>query len=370
MTIATSAIMVNALSAAQQMSSPSDSSLAISMARARWLLVMSTAMACRMSLSQRGMHRVSFVSLRKTRFDESEGRRVAMHIHHHLYHFIYPFIPGAILLEILYFGVIQHRSYPFLEMFASIVIWILRMPVRLLRPLIVAPIGYFLWTHRVSTIPLDGPWGLLLLFLGTELTYYWMHRASHEVRWLWASHVVHHTPEHIHLASAFRLGATELFSGGWLFHLPLYWLGFNPLAVSGMLSVNLFYQFWLHTDLIGRLGPLEWIFNTPSHHRVHHASNPEYVDRNYGGILIVWDRLFGTFAQEESHTPITYGLVHPIGSSNPLKILFHEWIAMGRDFVRARTARERVRQLFGRPADSLAGAMARSPRQVMALGAD
>jgi len=293
-----------------------------------------------------------------------------MHIRHLLHHSMYAFILGPVLLEILYFRVIQQRSYPFREMFASLSIWVLRMPVRLLRPVVVAPVAYFLWAHRLTTIPIDSFWGLLLLFLVTEIVYYWMHRASHEIRWLWASHVVHHTPEQIHLASAFRLGATELFSGGWLFHVPLYWLGFDPLAVSGMLALNLFYQFWLHTDLVGRLGPVEWIFNTPSHHRVHHASNEVYVDRNYGGVLIVWDRLFGTFAQEEPHTPITYGLVHPIGSMNPLRILFHEWIAMGQDFVRARTPGERLRQLFGRPAASLACTLPRTSHQAVALGAD
>jgi hypothetical protein len=123
------------------------------------------------------------------------------------------------------------------------------------------------------------------------------------------------------------------------------------VAVGGMLSLNLFYQFWLHTDLVGRLGPLEWIFNTPAHHRVHHASNGEYLDRNYGGILIIWDRLFGTFAEEQPHARITYGLVHPIGSLNPIVITFHEWMAMARGFIRAPTWRQRLTQLFGRPTD-------------------
>jgi sterol desaturase/sphingolipid hydroxylase (fatty acid hydroxylase superfamily) len=111
-----------------------------------------------------------------------------------------------------------------------------------------------------------------------------------------------------HLASAYRLGPTEILSGGWLFHLPLYALGFHPVAVGGMLALNLLYQFCLHTDIVGRLGPVEWIFNTPSHHRVHHASNNEYLDRNYGGILIVWDRLFNTYAYKYPRTPISYGL--------------------------------------------------------------
>jgi sterol desaturase/sphingolipid hydroxylase (fatty acid hydroxylase superfamily) len=165
---------------------------------------------------------------------------------------------------------------------------------------------------------------------------------------------VHHTPETLHFASALRLSVTEVISGNWLFYLPLYLLGLSPLAVTGMLAINLFYQFWLHTDLVGRLGPLEWLFNTPSHHRVHHASNAEYLDRNYGGILIIWDRLFGTYASEQPQTPIVYGLVHPVGSLNPFKILFNEWLAIVRDVRRARTWRERLTQLFGRPANSLA----------------
>jgi sterol desaturase/sphingolipid hydroxylase (fatty acid hydroxylase superfamily) len=219
----------------------------------------------------------------------------------------------------------------------------------------------------------SGPiWSLATpaVFVGVELAYYWMHRFSHEVRWLWASHIVHHTPEHIHLASAFRLGATEIVSGNWLFYFPLYWLGFNPLAVAAMQALNLSYQFWLHTDLIGRLGPLEWIFNTPAHHRVHHASNSEYLDRNYGGILIVWDRIFGTFADERPQAPIVYGLVHPIGSLNPLIIAFHEWGAMTRDFARARSWPARLTQLFGRPRESLAALAAPHGAEVAAAGVE
>jgi sterol desaturase/sphingolipid hydroxylase (fatty acid hydroxylase superfamily) len=266
---------------------------------------------------------------------------------------LYLFVLGSIALEILWYLLLQKRSYPWREMFASVGVYVLRAPAKLLRPLIVGPLAFFLWSHRLTTVPLDTAWGLMLLFLGEQFAYYWMHRAGHEIRWMWASHVVHHTPEHIHLASAFRLGATELLSGSWLFHLPLYLLGLSPLAVGTMSAVNLFYQFWLHTDLVGRLGPLEWVLNTPSHHRVHHASNAEYLDRNYGGILIIFDRLFGTFAQEQPQTKITYGLVHPIGSLNPFRIAFHEWGAMARDFGRARSWRERLRQLFGRPGESL-----------------
>lgn len=273
---------------------------------------------------------------------------------HELFRWAYPFIIGSIAVEIFWYLKLRKRPYPWREMFTSVVIYALRVPMRLLRPLIVAPLIFLAWSHRVATVPLDTVWGLALLFLGVELAYYWMHRASHEVRWMWASHVVHHSPQSIHFASAFRLGATEILSGNWLFYFPLYLLGLHPAAVAGMLAINLFYQFWLHTDLVGKLGPLEWVLNTPSHHRVHHASNGEYLDRNYGGIVIIWDRFFGSFVAEQQNIPITYGLVHPIGSLNPLKVLFSEWRLMAVDFWRARSWRERVRQLFGRPVDSLA----------------
>jgi sterol desaturase/sphingolipid hydroxylase (fatty acid hydroxylase superfamily) len=276
-----------------------------------------------------------------------------MRIRHVLGPWFFVFILGSIALEIGWYLLVQKRSYPWREVATSVGVYVLRMPARLLAPLVVAPLAYYLWARSPFTVPLDTAWGLVLLFLAEECAYYWMHRTSHEVRWLWASHVVHHTPEHIHLASAFRLGATEILSGNWLFHLPLYFLGFNPIAVGAMSSLNLFYQFWLHTDVVGRLGPLEWVLNTPSHHRVHHASNPEYLDRNYGGIVIIWDRLFATFAAERADAPIVYGLTHPIGSGNPVTILFHEWIVMAQDAWRAGSWRERLRQLFGRPGDSL-----------------
>lgn len=283
-----------------------------------------------------------------------------MHPLHQVRVWLLPIVFGAIGLEIAWYLVVQKRSYPWRETLTSAAIYVLRWPVRLITPVLVGPLAFFLWSHRLTTIPLDTAWGLALLFLGEEFAYYWMHRAGHEIRWMWASHVVHHSPEHFHLASAFRLGITEVLSGNWLFYLPLYLVGLNPLAVSGMLAVNLFYQYWLHTDLVGRLGPLEWVLNTPSHHRVHHASNDEYLNRNYGGILIVWDRLFGTFAPERPQIAIRYGLAYPIASLNPFKILFHEWFAMAADVSRAGSWREGFRQLFGKPATSLVEAVRRS----------
>ena len=144
---------------------------------------------------------------------------------------------------------------------------------------------------------------------------------------------------------------------------PMIWLGFAPKAVFATLSLNLIYQFWLHTEWVPKLGWLEVVLNTPSHHRVHHASNADYIDRNYGGVLIVFDRLFGTFAAERRDLPCRYGLVTPLVSHNPIRIAFHEWLKMAKDLLGARTAREAIGYLFGPPAwrsDRL-GAIAGTP---------
>nr|AKQ70966.1 fatty acid hydroxylase [bacterium enrichment culture] len=208
---------------------------------------------------------------------------------------------------------------------------------------------YWIWEHRLATIPMDSAWSWLGLFVGQEFCYYWMHRADHRIRWLWATHAVHHSPNQLNLSAAYRLGWTAPVSGAALFFAPLVYIGFSPLVVLVALATNLLYQFWLHTELIGRLGPLEWVLNTPAHHRVHHASNPEYLDRNYGGVLIVFDRLFGTLAVERADTPLVYGLVKPLTTHNPLKIAFHAWWAMFRDLAHARSVREVFLTLLGPP---------------------
>ena len=161
---------------------------------------------------------------------------------------------------------------------------------------------------------------------------------------------MHHSPQELHFASAFRLGLTEPLSGAWLVYMPLILLGLHPAAVFAMLGVNLFYQFWLHTDLIGRLGPIEYVLNTPTHHRVHHARNPAYLDRNYGGIVIVWDRLFGTFAALRPAEIPQYGLVGRVATYNPITLALREWAELARDFRAASGWRARLAQAFGRPA--------------------
>ena len=191
---------------------------------------------------------------------------------------------------------------------------------------------------------------MLLLFVGLEFFYYWFHRASHTVRWFWASHSVHHSPNQFNLAAAYRLGWFGRFTGTSLFFTPLVLLGFTPQTVLTALFLNLLYQFWIHADWIPKLGWLEYVLNTPSTHRVHHARNPEYLDANFGGVLIVFDRLFGTYVAERGDVPCDFGLVSPaVSSRNPFVLNFEPWIGLAKDLASARSPREVWMYLFGAP---------------------
>ncbi|BFI95555.1 MAG: sterol desaturase family protein [Rhodanobacter sp.] len=186
-------------------------------------------------------------------------------------------------------------------------------------------------------------------FVLVEFAYYWYHRCSHTVRWMWATHAVHHTPEEMTLLSSIRLGWTSVLSLGWVFYLPLVLAGFDPRMVFALLALDLHYQFFLHTEAVGRLGPLEWVLNTPAHHRVHHASNADYLDCNYGGMVIVFDRLFCSFREERADEPVRYGLAHPPASKHPFVIALGEWRRLLADLRAASGARQVFGVLFGRP---------------------
>ncbi|MBO6730579.1 MAG: sterol desaturase family protein [Maricaulis sp.] len=190
-------------------------------------------------------------------------------------------------------------------------------------------------------------------FFVLEFFYYWQHRFSHTIRWFWTSHAVHHSTNEFTLPAATRLGWTSTLTGAWLVFVPMALMGFHPVLISTLMLANLRYQYFIHTDAIGKLGPLEWVFNTPSHHRVHHGSNPEYLDKNFGGFLIVFDRLFGSFAEERENNPAVYGLTKPVLSNNPFVIALHEWGNLFADLRRAQSFNAIIRALFGRPADSL-----------------
>lgn len=179
-------------------------------------------------------------------------------------------------------------------------------------------------------------WAWIACFVADDLAYYWLHRAGHRVRWLWASHVNHHSSQHYNLTTALRQTWTGFLALTFLFRLPLVAVGFPPGMVLTCAAFNLIYQFWIHTEAITQLPRwFEAVFNTPSHHRVHHATNPRYLDRNFAGTFIVWDKLFGTFVPEVSDEPIRYGIVRQLGSFNILRAAFHEWHAMLRDVAMA-----------------------------------
>ncbi|KPF63639.1 sterol desaturase family protein [Porphyrobacter sp. AAP60] len=202
-------------------------------------------------------------------------------------------------------------------------------------------------------------------FIVLEFFYYWQHRFSHTIRWLWTSHAVHHSPNEFTLPAAVRLGWTGTISGAWVVLLPMALMGFHPVVIATLMAVNLRYQYFLHTEAVGKLGPLEWVFNTPSHHRVHHGSNPTYLDTNFGGVLIVFDRLFGTFVAERADEPVRYGLTTPVTSNNPFVIAFHEWANLWRDLKQARSVHSAWRALFGRPAAPLGRPLSDPPQQAL-----
>jgi sterol desaturase/sphingolipid hydroxylase (fatty acid hydroxylase superfamily) len=266
-----------------------------------------------------------------------------------VFYYIYPIFLVMIAIEVILIHRSRPEAFSWKESFASLTIGIGH---RLSNSIfMVVPLGAYslIWQHRLWTIPMSQWWAIPLLFIGIEFCYYWYHRAAHEIRWLWATHAVHHSAQHLNLSASYRLGWTGWLSGNFLFFMPLCWLGFHPIAIVIGLQLNLMYQFWIHTELIRNLGWLEQMLNTPAHHRVHHASNHDYLDCNYGGVLIVFDWLFRTFVAENSAHPPVYGLTHPLRSHNPLMIAFHEWGRLFRDLFTAKTWRDRYRVAFGRP---------------------
>jgi sterol desaturase/sphingolipid hydroxylase (fatty acid hydroxylase superfamily) len=189
-------------------------------------------------------------------------------------------------------------------------------------------------------------WSWPLLLIAQDFCYYWSHRGHHMIRILWASHVVHHSSQRFNLSTALRQPWTGMTA--WVFYIPLILAGVHPAALAFCGSVNLLYQFWIHTERIDRMPRwFEAVFNTPSHHRVHHASQGGYLDRNFGGILITWDRLFGSFAPEGERC--VYGLTKNINTYNPLRVAFHEYAAIGRDLRAATSWRQRIAHLVRAP---------------------
>lgn len=182
----------------------------------------------------------------------------------------------------------------------------------------------YLYNHRLFTLDAGTWWYWILLFFADDFSYYWFHRISHHVNYFWASHVVHHSSQHYNLAAALRQTWTGNATGAFLFWAWMPLVGFHPIWILFMQQISLIYQFWIHTETVDKLpAAVEFIFNTPAHHRVHHGSDLKYLDKNHAGILIIWDRLFGSFQQEEER-PV-YGLTKNIESYNPALIAFKTW---------------------------------------------
>jgi len=260
-----------------------------------------------------------------------------------------PEIPNLILYAIPLFiatvlieGIVIYKKKPenyiLKDTLASLSMGIGNVFIEIVRKLIVVVIITFLYEKfKLFTIPFVW-WAWVIILVLEDFCYYWFHRISHESRFFWASHIVHHSSQKYNLSTALR----QTWTGGFfsfVFFLALPLLGFHPLMIFTQMSISLLYQYWIHTELIHKMPHwFEAIFNTPSHHRVHHGSNSLYLDRNHAGILIIWDKLFGTFQPELKDEKVVYGLTTNIKTYNPLSIAFHEWFAVFKDAFSAKTS--------------------------------
>ena len=259
-----------------------------------------------------------------------------------------PFFLLAIVLELL-FGLAKRRNtYRLNDSVSSLLLGTLSQARRFVT-LGVGGYIYYLFTEHFSLPLMDAShwftWVLAMVVY--DFCYYWLHRMGHERSILWAAHVAHHQSEDYNLSTALRQTSTG-FLLGWIFFIPMYILGVPAEVVVSVGSLNLIYQFWVHTEHIPKLGWYEWFFVTPSNHRVHHAQNDRYMDRNYGGLFIIWDRLFGTFQEELDEEPVVFGIRGPLKSFNPLKALTHIYIDMFRDSRRTARWRDKVKVWFAR----------------------
>jgi sterol desaturase/sphingolipid hydroxylase (fatty acid hydroxylase superfamily) len=240
---------------------------------------------------------------------------------------LYYAIPGFVILlvaEAIFTAIQKKDAYEVKDTFSSLALGIGNVLTGLITKAAIFALFMFIYKFRLLTLDTSKWWIWVLAFFADDFSYYWFHRSSHHIGWFWASHVVHHSSRKYNLAAALRQTWTGNLTGSFLFWAWMPFLGFHPVVVLTMQAVSLIYQFWIHTETIGRLPRVvEFIFNTPSHHRVHHGSDIKYLDRNHAGVLIIWDRMFNTF-QPENERP-TYGLTNNIGSFNPFVVAFKTW---------------------------------------------
>jgi len=240
---------------------------------------------------------------------------------------LYYAIPGFILLLSLeaWFSYKENKHlYETKDTWSSLGLGIGNVLVGFVTKAMIFGLFTLLYEYRIFELNANTWWYWVLLFFADDFSYYWFHRTAHNVNWFWASHVVHHSSQHYNLAAALRQTWTGNLTGSFLFWAWMPLVGFHPVWILFMQQISLIYQFWIHTETVNKLPkPLEFVLNTPSHHRVHHGSDLKYLDRNHGGILIIWDRLFGTFQPEEERP--TYGLTKNIHSFNPVVVALKTW---------------------------------------------
>jgi len=261
-----------------------------------------------------------------------------------------PFFLLAMLLEFFVASGKNIKVYSTKDAFSSIAMGLGNVFIGFVSKLFVFAALYYVYENfRIFTVPITW-WSFIILIFLDDFSYYWFHRTSHENRFFWASHVVHHSSKHYNLSTALR----QTWTGG--FYSFIFWLwlpliGFHPGMIIFQMSISLLYQFWIHTELIQKMPKwVEFFFNTPSHHRVHHGSNPIYLDRNHAGILIIWDKLFGTFQPELESEKVKYGLVVNIKTYNPIVIAFNEWGALFKDLIIKNVSlRNRIKYLYKPP---------------------
>jgi sterol desaturase/sphingolipid hydroxylase (fatty acid hydroxylase superfamily) len=260
-----------------------------------------------------------------------------------------PFFVATVIIEGIVIYKKNPKNYNLKDTLASLSMGIGNLIVNMISKILVVLVVTLLYENfRLITTPFVW-WAWLLVLIADDFCYYWFHRISHESRFFWASHIVHHSSQKYNLSTALR----QTWTGGFfsfIFYLVLPIIGFHPLMIFTQMSISLLYQYWIHTELIHKMPHwFEAIFNTPSHHRVHHGSNPLYLDRNHAGIFIIWDKLFGTFQEELEEEKVVYGLTSNIKTYNPIVIAFHEWILIFQDAFRSKTSLIKRLQYFTKP---------------------
>lgn len=265
-----------------------------------------------------------------------------------LIHYAIPAFILLMLAEVLANAWMKREQYEVKDSTSSISLGLGNVIIGLFTKIVLFGVLSFLYQYRLFDMG-SSWWAWVLLFFADDFSYYWFHRISHSSRYFWASHFVHHSSQRYNLSTALRQTWTGELSGAFVFWLWLPLLGYDPKMVMTMQAVSLLYQFWIHTEIIKKFPSwFEYLFNTPSHHRVHHGSDIKYLDKNHAGILIIWDRIFGTFIEEEERP--TYGLTTNVNTYNPAKIAVHEWRSIWKDIRQPNISlKERWNYLFAPP---------------------